>query len=83
MLDKNGKPYGNGVHEVEGQGAEGGPPQQNGAQQQKNFQQTQGWMGQSNGGAQGYFTQHQGASGHFVPSPAPQGIFGQAPDFQH
>ena len=82
MLDKNGKPYGNGVNEIGNQGAEGGPPQQNGAQQQQN-QQTQGGMGQSNGGAQGYFTQHQGASGYFVPSPASQGIFGQAPDFQY
>ena len=84
MLDKNNKPYGNGVNEIENQGAQGGPPQQNGAQQN---QQAQGGGGQNSGGAQGYFTQHQGTSGYFVPSPgpppAPQGIFGQAPDFQY
>jgi hypothetical protein len=33
MLDKNGKPYGNGVNEVENQGAQGGPPPPNGSPQ--------------------------------------------------
>jgi hypothetical protein len=71
MVHKNGKPDRNGVNEVNVQVADGGPQLQNSTKQNQQFQQPQVGMGQSDGGAQGYLTQHQGAHWYFVPSPRP------------